>query len=165
MNEHTLYFTFSTIAQCLAVCIPLLGIFVLHRLQVTDTTLKELAHHLVAITTRARINTEIPGLIAARKYERAYAELSAPGNPSETLQTNHAAMMGELLDAITIRKQFSKLISPSLGLIGISMLALSVTEYLAASKPFSTAIIVLLLSWLAWIFVMMEKLIRTCFTR
>lgn len=163
MTEQTLYFTFSTIAQCVAISFMLLGIFVLFRLQITDTILKELAHHLVAITTRARISTEIPGLIAARKYERAYEHLCVPGNPSETLQTNHAALMAELLDAIQLRTQFRKLITPSIGLIGVSILALSLADYFATSQLFSMLVVALLLGWLARILMMMATLIRGCF--
>lgn len=164
MTEQTLYFTFSTIALCVAICFMLLGLFVLYRLQITDVILKELAHHLVAITTRARISTEIPGLIAARKYERAYEQLCVPGNPSETLQTNHAALMAELLDAIHLRTQFRKLITPSIGLIGVAILALALADYFATSQLFSILVVVFLLGWLARVLIMMAMLLRGCFS-
>lgn len=165
MTEQTLYFTLSTLAICVAICFAFLGTFLLHRLQTADTILKELAHHLVAITTRARINTEIPGLITARKYERAYDELCIPGNPSETLQTNHTALMAELLEVIQLRTQFRQLVSPCLGLIAASILALALIDQYIGNKQLSTIVAVLLLAWFARVLMMMEKLIRGCFAR
>lgn len=164
MTDHTLYFTLSTIALCVAICFVFLGAFVMFRLQCTDTVLKELAHHLVAITTRAKINTEIPSLIAARKYEQAYDQLLIPGNPSETLQGNHSALMAELLDAIQLRERYRNLIAPCLGLIGAAAIALALVDYFASSKLFSTLILLLFIGWLARILMMIEKLIRACFS-
>ncbi len=164
MTEQTLYYTLSTIAQCTAVFIALLGILVLYRLQIADRVLKELAHHLVAITTRARVNTEIPALITARKYERAYEELRIPGNPSETLQTNHTALLAELQDVIQMKTQFRSLIIPSLGLIGTSVIALALVGHYVSGPLFPIVVTVLFLGWFVRILVMAEKLIRGCFT-
>lgn len=164
MTDQTLYYTLSTIALCTAICFSLLGIMLLYRLQIADRVLKELAHHLVAITTRARINTEIPSLITARKYERAYEELSTPGNPSETLQTNHTALLAELHETIQLRLQFRRLTLSSLGLIATSVSALALVNHYAANPLFPIMVTVLFLGWFVRILVMMEKLIRGCFS-
>ncbi len=163
MTIQTLLFALSAIALCTAIGFAFLGAFVIFRTQTADTILKDLSFNLVAITTRAKITTDIPGLIAARKYEIAYEHLSIPGNVSQAIQSNHVALMEELQNVIKVRREYRQLVGLSLGLIGASVAALALADHYAINPTLSTLVLFVLFIWFVRILMSTEKLIRTCF--
>ena len=163
MTLQTLHFALSAIALCTAIGFAFLGAFVIFRTQTADAILKDLSFNLIAITTRAKITTDIPGLIAARKYEVAFERLSIPGNASQSIQSNHVALMEELQSIIKLRKEYRQLVGLSLGLIGASIAALALADSYAVNSTLSTLVLFVAFVWFARVLMMTEKLIRTCF--
>lgn len=163
MTPQTLHFALSAIAICTAISFAFLGAFVMFRTQTADAILKDLSFNLIAITTRAKISTDIPGLIAARKYEVAFEKLSIPGNVSQSIQSNHVALLEELQSIIKLRKEYRQLVGLSLGLVGVSVAALALADAYAGNMTLATLVLFVVFAWFVRVLMMTEKLIRTCF--
>lgn len=163
MTLQTLHFALSAIAICTAISFAFLGAFVMFRTQTADAILKDLSFNLIAITTRAKVTTDIPGLIAARKYEAAFEKLSIPGNVSQAIQSNHVALLEELQSIIKLRREYRQLVGLSLGLAGVSVAALALADAYAANMTLATLVLFVVFAWFVRVLMMTEKLIRTCF--
>jgi hypothetical protein len=149
--ETALYYTFSTVSQTLAGAIALLGAFVLYRLQMLSTDINDSADYIGRHVPDggARRNIEVAVWQGQLDQVSKLAENGFPVIGDMPVQVR--ASIDKLGDALKLRESihywFTISLGLTIGLIGMSVVVLSVTPLLVRSACISILVLAIGILW------------------
>jgi hypothetical protein len=149
---NALYYTFSTVSQTLAGAITLLGAFILYRLQMLNSDINDSADHIrthVVGDARKNLDVAIRSGHPERILELAKEPSLVVGGVREELDASRNKIQALINLKRFILNSFWISLRLTIGLIGMSVVVLSITPLLVQSAWVSLLTFVV---WLLWFF-------------